>query len=75
MNMDEALEYVRRNVEVNYAKYIVNKAREMRCPCGYLDPSFADLVFDLLEEYGADNDLPEGWWLEYGDIDDILTMI
>ena len=24
-------------------------------------------VCDLLEEYGQDNDLQEGWWLDYGD--------
>lgn len=32
-------------------------------------------VIDLLEEYGQDNDLPEGWWMEYGEIDDILKSI
>mgnify|MGYP007069885704 CR=1 FL=1 len=29
-------------------------------------------VMDLLEEYGEDNDLPEGWWEEECDINDIL---
>ena len=47
----------------------------MRCPTGSLDPVFTDLIYDLLEEYGEDNDLPEGWWLEYGDIDDILEQL
>jgi len=32
-------------------------------------------VIDLLEEYGADNDLPEGWWENYGDIDDWLLKL
>lgn len=27
---------------------------------------------DLLEEYGQDNDLPECWWLEYGDEEEWL---
>lgn len=31
-------------------------------------------IIDLLEEYGQDNGLPEGWWLEYGDIDDIVEQ-
>lgn len=31
---------------------------------------------DLLEEYGQDKDLPEGWWLEYGDEEDwLFTML
>ena len=32
-------------------------------------------VIDLLEEYGADNDLPEGWWENEGDIDDWLLKL
>ena len=32
-------------------------------------------VIDLLEEYGDDNDLPEGWWEEYGDIDHWMVWI
>ena len=32
-------------------------------------------IIDLLEEYGSDNDLPEGWWENYGDIDDILLEL
>ena len=32
-------------------------------------------VSDLMEEYGADNDLPEGWWYEYGEPEDILARL
>lgn len=74
-DMKKALDYVRQNVDMGYVNYLVSKAMEMRCPTSYVDAVFADDVQDLLEEYGDDNDLPEGWWLEYGDIDDILTMI
>lgn len=34
-----------------------------------------DKIIDLLEEYGADHDLPEGWWEEEADIDDIVLLI
>ena len=34
-----------------------------------------DKIYDLLEEYGEDNDLPEGWHLEYGDIEDFFMEI
>lgn len=73
--MEKALDYVRQNVDLGYVNYLVSKAKEMRCPTGSLDPVFTDLIYDLLEEYGEDNDLPEGWWLEYGDIDDILEQL
>lgn len=32
-------------------------------------------IIDLLEEYGADNDLPEGWWENYGDIDEWMMWL
>ena len=32
-------------------------------------------IYDLMEEYGADNDLPEGWWLNYGDESDVLAEL
>lgn len=31
-----------------------------------------DHIRDLLEEYGEENDLPEGWWESEGDLDDWL---
>lgn len=32
-------------------------------------------ITDLLEEYGADEELPEGWYLEEYDASEILAMI
>lgn len=32
-------------------------------------------ISDLLEEYGQDNDLPEGWWMEECNMDDIVLLI
>lgn len=32
-------------------------------------------IIDLLEEYGQDNDLPEGWWENEGDIDDVMLRL
>lgn len=40
--------------------------------CNIVDDS---KVTDLLEEYGQENDLPEGWYLEEYDASEILTMI
>lgn len=34
-----------------------------------------DEIYDCMEQYGEDNDLPEGWWMGYGDIDDIFVML
>jgi len=32
-------------------------------------------IIDLLEEYGEDNDLPEGWYLDEYDADDVMLML
>lgn len=32
-------------------------------------------IIDLLEEYGDDHDLGEGWWEEEYDLDDIVLLI
>ena len=32
-------------------------------------------VIDLLEEYGEDHDLPEGWYLDEYDADDVMLML
>lgn len=74
-DIKKALEYVRRNVDMSYVAYVESKAIEMRCPASCVDAVFAEDVQDLLEEYGEDNDLPEGWWCEYGDIDDIIEQL
>lgn len=46
----------------------------------FLDSYFPEieaitLVSDLLEEYGEANDLPEGWWMEFGEPEDILARL
>ena len=58
---EKALQYVRDNWDEN----------------GDFFPSIENItdVSDLMEEYGADNDLPEGWWYEYGEPEDILARL
>lgn len=73
--MKRALKYVREHVDMDYINHCIVKAMEMRCAFSLAYPIEADDIADLLEEYGQDNDLPEGWWCEYGDIDDIIEML
>lgn len=44
----------------------------------HMNPAYGideDKITDLLEEYGADHDLPEGWWMEEKELDDIVLLI
>ena len=46
-----------------------------RVPFNYMYPREADEIAEVLEEYGQDNELPEGWWCEYGDINEIIEKL
>lgn len=44
----------------------------------HMNPAYGiddDKIIDLLEEYGDDHDLGEGWWEEEYDLDDIVLLI
>ena len=73
--LDKALDYVRENVDMQHVGYMIVQSKLQRMPVSSMYASFTDDVQDLLEEYGQDNDLPEGWWMEHGDIDDIVELI
>lgn len=74
-NINKALEYVRKKVDVDYINYIVQKSMQMRCPPSMVDALLADKVRDLLDDYSMDNDLSEDWWYEECNIDDILERL
>lgn len=75
-DMRKAVAYINRQMEqweldIIRAKVDRNFKQHMNPANGIDDHR----IIDLLEEYGEDNDLPEGWWEEYGDIDDILMKL
>ena len=74
--LDDGLDYVREQLdedELLVYKATVTKNLNHRMPAteGLDDAK----VIDLLEEYGADNDLDEGWWETYGDIEDVFMQL
>ena len=76
----KAIEYVRENKGWSDAEEQVALADmdEFRCPLSHArcGEEIADNISDLMEEYGEDNDLPEGWWLNYvGDAEDIFWKL
>jgi hypothetical protein len=73
--IDKALGYVRKNIDIDYINHIVLKSMQMGCPPSMVDSPLADNVRDLLDDYSTDNDLPNDWWCEWGDIDEIIDRI
>lgn len=73
--IEKALKYIRKNVDMEEMRKAMCKAMEMRCPFSVAYPTLTDNIVDLLEEFGEDWDLAEGWWQYDGDIDDIIGML
>ena len=75
-NMKQAVKYVNEQLEPEDIAIICamvdkNFNRHLNPAYGVNDGK----IIDLLEEYGQDNDLPEGWWMEECDIDGIVLLI
>ena len=72
----EAIEYVRQNVDMAEIEVTIRKMAQRREPLYHVNSQLCDTIFDLLEEFGEDNDLPEGWYLIEGvDEEDILFKL
>ena len=73
----KAIKYVRENRTWSDAQEQValEKINLYRCDISFACPEIADEINDFMEEYGQDNDLNEGWWLEYGNVDDIFFAL
>lgn len=65
-----ALDYILHEIDIVVLRREWHSAATQRRPiCGKV----SNKVYDLLEEYGEDHDLPENWWLEdLGDIDEAV---
>ena len=74
-HIEKALSYIRENVDMEHVGYMIVQSKLQRMPVSLMYAPFTDYISDLLEEYGQDNDLPEGWWLEHGDVNDIIEML
>ena len=76
-HLDKALQYVRDNHRWSDAEEQValERINAFRCDISSAYPSIADEINDLMEEYGQDNDLPEGWWYEFADTDEVFINL
>jgi len=66
-----AIEYLRSNIqafEIEEGWYYISNRQP-------IPSTLESKIFDLLEEYGADNDLPELWWEKYCDIEDFFIEL
>ena len=76
-HFEKAIQYVKENHKWSDAKdaLALETINAYRCDINFADHAITEEIHDLMEEYGQDNDLPEGWWYEQGDEDDIFFSI
>lgn len=66
-HFNAALEYVRDNkswTDTQEALAIEDMVR-YRCPIEYADDDISDEIAALMDEYGKELGLPDGWWMEH----------
>lgn len=74
--LEKALDYVRENKTWTREQdaRALEDMDKCRCPLSMTHDGklIASEIYDLMETYGEDNNLPEGWWLYEADEDDIF---
>ena len=75
--LQKAIDYVRENMDED--DMAILQAEMNKCYKMHLIPTEdvmdCSSVADLLDEYGEEHDLPERWWEEYAEMDEILVKL
>ena len=76
-HFEKAIQYVRENRTWSDAEEAaaLERINSFRSSISSASSKIAMSISDLMDEYGADNDLPDGWWLDEGDEDDIFMQL
>ena len=76
LTMRDAVKYVKDNMQSE--DLVIISAQIDKNYNQHMNPAYNiddGRIIDLLEEYGQDHELPEGWWEDECDIDDIVLLL
>ena len=73
---EKALQYIRDNHEWSDASqaHALEMIDKMRCPIEQASYEIEEEICDLMDSFGYENDLPDGWWGDW-DTDDIFFKL
>ena len=76
-HLDLAIQYVRDNADWSKAceEYALENIGERRCSIEQASDEISNKIRDLMDEYGEAHNLPEDWWHEYCNVDDIFFKL
>lgn len=71
---EKAVQYVRDNKTWSEAEdsLALERINNLRCCIDFASPEICTEIHDLMEEFSQENDLPEGWWYNEANEDDIF---
>ena len=71
----EVLKFIRERIDKVQLEEAVDAMYYIREPLEYVDVNLFNEIYDLLEEYGSENDLAEGWWYNEYEIEELLLEL
>lgn len=74
-DLELAIAYVRKNVDMERVERVRSVLASNNMELDDVDEDLSDEIYDLMEEYGADHDLAEGWWEYEGTTEDVLREL
>lgn len=74
-DFEKAIEFVKDNIDMKRVSRVKAKLESQKMELADIDEELDDTIYDLMEEYGADNDLPEGWWQNKATVEDIVKQL
>ena len=69
------IDYVAENIDRMEYEIALKRIDEWRCPLKQANQTLYNKIERLIDDYTLDNDLPQDWFHEFGDIEDIFWKI
>lgn len=71
----EVLKFIRERIDEVQLEEAVDAMYYRREPLEYVDVNLYNEIYDLLEEYGDENDLKECWWANEYEIEELVLEL
>lgn len=72
---NHCLDYLSSHIDLDEVMLCLSQSKMQRCPVRQVNHRLIDRLTDLMDDFGEDNGLSDGWWLEYGEVDEWLEDI
>ena len=69
------LDYLSSHIDLDEVMLCLSQSKMQRCPVRQVNHRLIDRLTDLMDDFGEDNGLSDGWWLEHGEVDEWLEDI